>query len=197
MDLQRIGIKIFADSSAPVPVREFIPIFHSWIQKQAVEEHLLIDVHNYSHIHNGPGILLVAGEGNFSIDMADGQMGLLYYRKTPSAGLVSILKTALQACNLLECEPNLAGRLRFRTDEMLIVANDRLHAPNNVETFEELKPALSAALKLVLPEGKFAMTRSSVNPKDRLAIRVQTGQSENVAALLSRLNPTDARSRIS
>ena len=175
MDLQRIGIKIFAADPAPVPVREFIPIFHTWIQKQTVENHLLIDVHNYSHIHDGPGILLVAQEGNFSIDMADGRMGLLYYRKKPGGGLASILKSALQACSLLESDPALTGRLRFRMDELLIVTNDRLLAPNNDQTFEELKPTLSAALKLALPNGKFTLTRSSTNPKERFAVRIQTG----------------------
>ena len=175
MELQRIGIKLFVESSAPVPVREFIPIFHTWIQKQAIEDHLLIDVHNYSHIHNGPGILLVAAEGNFSMDMADGRMGLLYYRKTPGNGLIPVLKTALEACKLLESEPTLAGRFRFRTDEMLLVANDRLLAPNNDQAFAELKPELTAALKTVLPEKKYTFTRSSVNPKDRLAVRVQSG----------------------
>jgi hypothetical protein len=102
MELQRIGIKLFADSPAPVPVRDFIPVFHSWIQKQAIDRHLLIDVHNYSHIHNGPGILLVAQEGNFSIDMADGRMGLLYYRKKSGNDVASVLKTALAACRLLD-----------------------------------------------------------------------------------------------
>jgi hypothetical protein len=174
MELQRIGIKLFADSSAPVPVRDFIPVFHSWIQKQVIEHHLLIDVHNYSHIHNGPGILLVAQEGNFSIDMADGRMGLLYYRKKSGNDLASVLKTVLAACKLLESDPAFGGRLRFRTDEMWIVTNDRLLAPNNDPTFEELKPAIAAALKVLLPEGKFKYTRSSVNPKDRLAIHVRT-----------------------
>src|SRR6185436_3254334 len=136
MELQRIGIKLFADSSAPVPVREFIPVFHSWIQKQAIENHLLIDVHNYSHIHNGPGILLVAQEGNFSIDSAEGRMSLLYFRKKPGEGVASVLKTALAACKLMESEPALGGRMRFRTDEMLIVTNDRLLAPNDDPTFE-------------------------------------------------------------
>ena len=176
MELQRIGIKLFADNSAPAPaavtVREFIPIFHSWIQKQAVESHMLIDVHNYSHIHNGPGILLVAQEGNFSIDMADGRMGLLYYRKKSGDGVAAILKTALAACKLLELDPALTGRLRFRADEMLVVANDRLLAPNNDQSFAELKPELSSALKLVYPAGKFTLTRSSVNPKDRFAVRI-------------------------
>src|SRR6185295_3133013 len=110
MDLQRIGIKIFAEDSAAVSVRDFIPVFHSWIQKQAVDRHLLIDVHNYSHIHNGPGILLVAQEGNFSMDSADGRMGLLYYRKKGEEGFRSVLKAALQACTLLESEPALAGK---------------------------------------------------------------------------------------
>ncbi len=174
MELQRIGIKFFADSSAPVPVQEFIPVFHTWIQKQAIENHLLIDVHNYSHIHDGPGILLVAQEGNFSIDMADGRMGLLYYRKQSGDGFAAVLKTALSACKLLESDPTLGGRLRFRMDEMLIITNDRLLAPNNDETFAELKPAITAALKLLLPEGKFTLARSSVNPKDRLAIQVQS-----------------------
>jgi hypothetical protein len=192
MDLQRIGIKIFAHDAALVPLREFIPIFHTWIQKQAMENHLLIDVHNYSHIHNGPGILLVAGEGNFSIDMGEGRMGLLYYRKVPGDGLPSLLKTTLQACRLLESEPELKGRLRFRTDEFQVVANDRLLAPNNEQTFKELSPALIPALKVVFPEGKIGITRSSINPKDRLTIRVLTGQSESVDALLGRLSQTRA-----
>lgn len=174
MDLQKIGIKIFAADSAAVPVRDFIPVFHTWIQKQAVENHLLIDVHNYSHIYNGPGILLVAQEGNFSIDMSEGRMGLLYYRKKSGADLASVIKTTLEAGRLLESDPALGGKLKFRTDELLIVANDRLLAPNNDETFAQLKPEFSTALKLALPNGKFTLTRSSTNPKERFAVRVTT-----------------------
>jgi hypothetical protein len=116
----------------------------------------------------------VAQEGNFSIDMADGRMGLLYYRKKSGNDVASVLKTALAACQLLESDPAFGGRLRFRMDEMWIVTNDRLLAPNNDPTFAALKPSLEAALKLLLPEGKFKYTRSSVNPKERLAIHVQT-----------------------
>src|SRR5262245_28810629 len=116
MDIQRLGIKFFAADSGSISATEFIPIFHGWIQKQAIRNHLLIDVHNYSHIHEGPGILLVAHEGNFSIDSGGGKTGLLYYRKqspntTPSERLQSILKSALQGCCLLEEEPALNRRL--------------------------------------------------------------------------------------
>jgi hypothetical protein len=106
--------------------------------------------------------------------MAEGRMGLLYYRKKSGTDVASVLKTALAACRLLESDPAFGGRLRFRTDEMWIVTNDRLLAPNNDPTFEELKPSIAAALKLLLPEGQFKYTRSSVNPKDRLSIHVQT-----------------------
>ena len=83
MELYRLGIKFFASSGEHIDLIEFIPIFHEWIQKQIIKEHLLIDVHNYSHMHEDPGILLVAQEGNFSVDFADGRMGFLYYRKQP------------------------------------------------------------------------------------------------------------------
>jgi hypothetical protein len=72
------------------------------------------------------------------------------------------------------------------------VANDRLLAPNNEQTFKELSPSLNSALQVVFPEGKIRITRSSINPKDRLTIRVLTGQSESVDALLGRLSQTRA-----
>jgi len=122
MDVHRLGIKVFIAEPVRLQVTDFIPIFHTWIQKQIVQDHLLVDVHNYSHIHHGPGILLVAHQGNFSIDMGDGRMGLLYNRKQPDSGtihdrFVTILKFVLRGCCLLEADPGLARRLRFRTDE--------------------------------------------------------------------------------
>jgi len=187
MDLQRIGIKIFAEDSAGIQVRDFIPVFHSWIQKQALANHLLIDVHNYSHIHNGPGILLVAQEGNFSIDLGDGRMGLLYYRKNGGNGFASVLKAALQACSLLESESSLSGRMRFRTDELQIMANDRLLAPNSDVTLAALRPELLSALKCALPESQITLSRSSVNPKERFAVHVEASPSADVKTLLDRL----------
>ncbi len=172
MELYRLGVKFFAADPASVSLPDFIPIFHTWIQRQIVDGHLLIDVHNYSHIHNGPGILLVAHEGNFSIDMAEGRPGLLYYRKQPGADFAAAVQSALRACRLLEEEPVLKGRLQFRNDELLIIANDRLHAPNNEQTFSELKPLLSSALRQSLGRSDLTLTRASTNPKDRFAVTV-------------------------
>ena len=169
MELYRLGIKFFADGGT-IELTEFIPIFHEWIQKQIVDGHLLIDVHDYSHMQDGPGILLVAHQGNFSIDSNNDGMGLLYYRKQPAETLADIVNPAVQGCRLLEDDPRLRGRIRFHLDEAIIVANDRLLAPNTDESFSQLQPPLSATLQQVL--GKpFKLARISDDPKERLAIR--------------------------
>lgn len=172
MELYRLGIKFFAELTGRIELTELIPIFHEWIQKQTIEGHLLIDVHNYSHIEQGPGILLVAHQGNVSVDLADGRIGLLYYRKQPIAALTEIVKPAVQSCRVLEQDARMRGRFQFRTDDVLVVANDRLLAPNNNETFTELEPQLSSALRQVL-EKPFKLSRVSEDPKERLTIRAE------------------------
>ena len=188
MELHRLGFKLFVQSPASISLRDFIPVFHGWIQKQTIEDHLLIDVHDYSHIQGGPGILLVAHEGNFSIDMAEARPGLLYYRKqqprSATDNLFTVaLRTTLQACHLLEEE----GNVRFRTDELQVVANDRLFAPNDEGTFSQLRPSLSSVLKTVLNGADFTMTRVSSDPKERFMLRIRTGQSSGVKTLLGRI----------
>ena len=171
MELYRLGIKLFAGTGETMELTEFVPIFHEWIQKQAIHDHLLIDVHNYSHMQDGPGILLVAHQGNFSIDKGE-RTGLFYYRKQPVDSLADVLKPAIEACRLLESDSNVRGRLHFRTNDLLIIANDRLVAPNNDETFQQLQPQLSNALNQVV-EKPFKLARISDDPKERLTIRAQ------------------------
>jgi hypothetical protein len=171
MEVYRFGVKFFSADAAPLRLENFIPIFHGWIQKQSLTGHLLIDVHDYSHVHHGPGILLVGYEGNFSIDMGDGRPGLMYYRKTPTLvspaeHVATILRSALQACRLLERE----ARMRFNMDEFIFIANDRLNAPNDERTLAELKPILAAALEHVFDGAEFQMARTSLDAKDRFTV---------------------------
>jgi hypothetical protein len=170
MDLYKIGIKIFVTNPQAVRLRDFIPVFHGWIQQQKIADHLLIDVHDYSHVHNGPGILLVAHEGNFSVDQEGGRLGLFYYRKQPlqgglEANLKSALQTVLQACKLLESEPKLDG-LKFDTKEILVLANDRLLAPNDAAGRAKIEPIIARTL------GKAALAPQSADSRERLAFVV-------------------------
>ena len=74
MDLQKIGMKFFAEDGSTIDLVEFIPIFHRWIQNKALSD-LLIDVADYSHVHAGPGILLIAHEGNYAVDETGNRRG--------------------------------------------------------------------------------------------------------------------------
>jgi hypothetical protein len=173
MDLYKIGVKIFVTNPQVVDIRDFITVFHRWIQQKNVAGHQLIDVHDYSHVPNGPGILLVAHEGNFSMDRDTGRLGLLYYRKRPlegglEANLKSILRTTLQACKLLESEPELNG-VKFKTDEVLLVTNDRLLAPNDAAGRAEIEPVIARAL------GKATLAPQAADPRERLAFVVSRG----------------------
>ncbi|MGD1017924.1 MAG: hypothetical protein ABSA12_01265 [Verrucomicrobiia bacterium] len=173
MELYKIGVKIFVANPRVVDIHDFIPVFHRWIQEQTIDGHQLIDVHDYSHVANGPGILLVAHEGNFSMDQEGGRLGLFYYRKRElSGGLESNLKTvlnaALQACKLLESDPKLNG-IKFRTDEILVIANDRLLAPNDAASRAKFEPVIARAL------GKAKLAPQAADPRDRLAFVVSRG----------------------
>src|SRR5437762_11773460 len=117
MDSHKIAVKFFADLAPEASGQNevhFVPIFHSWIQTQAVPDHLLVDVADYAHVHHGPGAVLIAHEANFSTDNTDGRLGLMYVRKQPAAGSFAervrqALVAALEGCKRLEDDPNVAG----------------------------------------------------------------------------------------
>jgi hypothetical protein len=194
MELHRIGVKLFCQDGPadgpPVGLREFIPIFHRWIQIDALGE-LLVDVADYSHVPRGPGILLVAHAGIYGIDETGDRRGLVYYRRHPVAGnladrLASVTRAALAACHRLASEPELRGRLAFRGDELLVFANDRLLAPNTEATLNAVQPSLAALLARLYP-GLACATRREPDAKERFAVAVTAPQAVAVETLLQRL----------
>jgi septum formation topological specificity factor MinE len=191
VDLHKVAVKFFATDPSAVRLDEFIPVFHRWIQKHAVEG-MLIDVADYGHLPQGPGVVLVAHEADYSIDSSEGPFGLLYNRKISTTGRLSdriaaAFKAALGACVKLETEPEFQGRLKFRAGEALVVANDRLNAPNTEEGFQALRSDLAAALSKVYPSN-FDMQRISLDDRERLTIQVSSREPvPDVASLLANL----------
>ncbi len=191
MDLKKVGMKLFTQSPSEIELTEFIPIFHRWIQQQAVEG-VLIDVADYSHVPAGPGITLVTHEGHFSIDEARYRRGLVCYRKNGAdeglaAQLDSLCKAALSACSRLEREPELDGRVKFRGDELHLFANDRLAAPNTETTFEAFEPFLGELLAKLYPRDEYSVAREP-DPRERFALTVKTPEPIACDTLLARLS---------
>ena len=154
MEFQHINAKVFVDGDLPFDTSRFINVFHSWIQEQTLPE-LLIDVADYCHVPDGPGVLLVCHEADYSMDHTDGQWGLRYNRKATLAGsnedrIRQALSAAGKACGMLEKQFAGDGGLKFSRTAFEVFVNDRALAPNTPEVvaaFEsDLKKGLSKSL---------------------------------------------------
>jgi hypothetical protein len=173
--MQHVNIKIFAKAGENVNIADAIPIFHRWIQKRDLPE-LLIDVADYSHVPEGPGVLLIAHEANYSLDCARDQLGLLYNRKAAESGeaqqqLRQAYDAALSACKRLEQEPEFQGALQFDPSRLEVVFNDRLMHPNTDESWRQVQPEVSRFFDGVLGIGQYSLERMG-EPRERLRVAV-------------------------
>jgi hypothetical protein len=189
MELRKINVKVFTAQPNQVPLANFIDIFHSWIQATDGVYH---DVADYSHMQAGPGIVLVAADANVSIDETGNRRGLLYSQKSKLGGsnlekLSTVLRFALESCQRLEDEPALAGKLRFAGNELEIVVNDRLLAPNSEEAFEEIRPDVDFLARRLYGTTNFTLLRARQDPRQRLNVTIRTPLSFKTKTLLNNL----------
>jgi hypothetical protein len=189
MDSYKLGVKFFVANQPELKSGELIPVFHRWIQTRALEGHQLIDVADYKHVHQGPHTVLVSHEANISADEEGGHLGLLYIRKHPSPGsfrqrLGLLFKSALKAASLLETEPALSGRVKFRTDEVAFLINDRLFAPNTPETFAKVKGDLQSFLGDLY--GSPVELQYQEHPEKLFEVGIRAPKSVTLGALLDR-----------
>jgi len=144
--LQRFGVKLFLEPSSTVSAQTCIRTFHRWIQTNAIDG-LPIDVADYSHLVEGPHVLLVTQQGNYAVDVAENRSGLIYTQKQPRKEplmerLMWTCSSVVNAGCLLEQDSTFDPRLIFRGNEIQFVANDRLLAPNTIETAKAVEPIL-------------------------------------------------------
>ena len=170
-----------------------IPLFHRWIQQSRLPG-LPIDVVDYRHVPDGPGVMLIGHEADYALDRAEGPLGLLYTRKRLATGsnverLTDGLRATLAACRALEQEPEFGGRgLTFDGGRLRLLVNDRLAAPNDDATLETLRPDLEAVLGRLYPERQATHTRDSQDSRRRFTLGVEAGEEVDVATLLARLD---------
>ena len=196
MDTVKYELKLFVEDASGVDLEEFIPIFHHWIQAQELEG-LLIDVADYRHVPEGPGIVLITHDAHYAMDLADGRLGLLYSRRRethPSRCAIqgvadrlrSVWHCALTACQRLEAHPVLHGRLQFRGNELLLRCNDRLQAPNTPAAYDELCQYLEPFLATLYPGQRVEVEHISENTS-RLTVAIKVAETPDVDTLLTRL----------
>jgi hypothetical protein len=191
MDLHKFGIKFFATEAQKIDILALIPIYHRWIQQHALED-LLVDVADYSHVPSGPGVMLIAHEGNYALDETGDERGVVYYSKHKLTGelpqrITQVACKALQAAQLMSTDESLAGALQVPGTRLQFFSNDRLVAPNTDAACAEVEPSLRVFLDRLYDGAPYTLEREK-DPKERLAFTVQAQGEVTVDRLLARLS---------
>ena len=196
MDTVKYELKLFVEDASGVDLEEFIPIFHHWITTHELEE-LLIDGADYRHVPDGPGVVLIAHDAHYAMDLTDGRLGLLYSRRRETQPrlraiqgvedrLRSVWQCTLTACQRLAAHPALSGRLQFRGNELLLRCNDRLQGPNTRAAYTALCEHLEPFLATLYTGQQVEVEHHSAHAS-RLTVGIKVAESPDVDTLLRRL----------
>jgi hypothetical protein len=142
-------------------------------------------------VKEGPGVLLIAHEANYSLDETDGKRGLLYLQKRPgekTAGehLRTAFRRAFQTCRLLEEDTQFKGKLKFNSLHFRVFINDRLTAPYGAKNHEELEGDLRPFLDKLFGGAPYLILPEK-DPKKRVGFEVKVEGSLSSEELLARL----------
>jgi len=187
MDFQHVNVKLLVQAPESFDLEPLIPVFHGWIQKQVCEE-LLLDLADYRHVPEGPGVVIIGHQADYSVDNTNGRLGVRYNRKAPLDGsnqdrLKQATCSALKAFQKLEAEAALAGKLRFNGHDVELFINDRLLAPNHEETRRALEADFRHLFGKLFGGSEYAMSYDT-DPRHLLGVSVKSSKSFSIADLI-------------
>jgi len=191
IELQHINVKLLLKEADHLD--SLIPVFHSWIQDQIFDE-LLLDVADYRHVHHGPGLMIIGHEADYSVDNTDGLLGVRYSRKAPLTGtnldrLVQATRSALTACQRLELDTRLNGKVSFSGHDLQLIINDRLLAPNNEQSRQSAAPDFERLAAKLFGLNELSDTRLSLetDPRRLLSATIRSSKPFSTGDLLKNL----------
>ena len=183
---ERLQLKLYLEPSEHFELEALIPVFHRFIREQLIKE-LMIDVVDYSHVPDGPGVVLIGHAADYYVGALDGAYGLVYSRKRggpgPEGRLEDALRRLINAARVLAQEGGL--KLRFKSGQLGLRLTDRLHAPNDDATFAETKAEVLALFGRIYG-GEIGVERLPVS-KEPLSLRISAESAPSLEALLEKL----------
>jgi hypothetical protein len=190
MELQHVNVKLLVRNPQEVDLERLIPVFHTWIQNQVCPE-LLLDVADYRHVPAGPVVVLIGHEANYSLDNTGDRLGVRYNRKAVLEGtnqdrLAQAMQAALAACQWLEADPGLGGKIGFGGREIEVFINDRLLAPNTEEARAAADPEFRTFFSRLLGNCEFDLAYGR-DPRSLFSVRVTISRPVHTAELLNNL----------
>jgi hypothetical protein len=190
IQLQHVNVKLLASDGVRVDLEPLIPIFHGWIRDRVFDE-MLLDVADYRHVWEGPGVMVIGHQANYSVDNRDGRLGVRYNRKSALEGtnqdrLKQAARAALRAFERLEAEASMKGLLRFGGRELELFLNDRALAPNTEATRAAAQSELDTFLATLFGGAKYALAHEA-EPRRLFAARVRAEQEFSIPQLLANI----------
>ena len=145
---KRLGVKFSLKQEPKLQPDDILPIFQRWIQEHTVEG-MLIDVIDYKHVPDGPGIVLVSDEADYAYDLGAGQVGLHYVRKRDlpndfAAALRLVYQRAMEGARALQAEA--PDDLMFDYSRANINFLDRMNYRNEPAVFDQIREELAQIL---------------------------------------------------
>ena len=176
---KRLGVKFGLKQEPRIQPKDIVPIFQRWIQDHTVDG-MLIDVIDYKHVPEGPGVILIADEGDYAYDLGDGQFGLHYIRKRNlpddlSNALRLAFRHALQAAVALEQE--VPGDIEFDFSSAKISFLDRRHYHNDESRFIDARQDIASSLSQIYGED-VEVERLYDDPRRVFAVRCKVGHAD-------------------
>lgn len=160
---ERIGVKLFVEDQETFDRARMIKVFHRWIQESRLSG-TLVDVHDYTHVSGGPGVLLIAHEWHLRTDEAGGRIGLEHERKREASGTLAerlrdAIASVLEAAAALEQDTAGDDPVRFSVRELDFRFTDRLAVPATEAAFEEVTGELEDVLADLYGGARFEFER--------------------------------------
>ncbi|SRR6266498_4089652 len=187
VELQHINVKLLVKDPEKVDLQAAVSIFHTWIQGQIFDE-LLLDVADYSHVPDGPGVMLIGHEADYALDNTDGRLGIRYNRKAPLLGsnrdrLQQAAVASLRAFERLAQDL----KLHFNGRDVEVVVNDRLLAPNNQGTGSAAEPEFKDLFGRLFAGVDYALTYPS-EPRRLFGVNAKAAREFSLDELLRNLD---------
>ena len=186
IELQHVNVKLLVKDPQSVDLEAAVPVFHQWIQGQVCDE-LLLDVADYTHVPDGPGIVLIGHEADYALDNTDGKLGVRYSRKATVAGsnldrLEQATRSVVRAFERLQQDL----KPSFNGTDLEVVINDRLLAPNTDTTKKAAEPEIRKFLARVFDGAGYSLTFPS-DPRRLFGVAVKAEREFTIPELARNL----------
>ncbi len=186
---RRSTVKIFFADGIVVDPPLMVALFHDWIRNKIVEG-MLIDVADYKHVHEGPAIVLVGHDVDYTVDLSEARPGLVVTRKhpTPSDLTEDIrqgVRRVLAAARALQRKAD--PPVRFRTDELRVQLIDRLRFPQSADAAEAVRGAIEPLFAKLFDPSGFTIENAAADARMPVTLRVWAAGAPPLDMLIARL----------